>query len=126
MCMQIQPTGSHRAATALVAIALLAAARAIDAGLVSPPPCPIRALTGWPCLTCGMTTAFIHVTRFDFPGAFHASPLGALLALTCFAWPPLALFGVRPRDRMVALLPLAVSIATLLSWAFVACTTRPA
>lgn len=43
-------------------------------------------LTGYPCPTCGMTTAFAHVVRGELISAFHAQPAGLVLALgTIFA-----------------------------------------
>lgn len=43
--------------------------------------CTWVALTGKPCPTCGMTTAFAHSANTDFLAAFTAQPMGALLAL---------------------------------------------
>jgi len=37
------------------------------------PPCPSRALFGRPCPTCGMTTAFIHISRGEFAEASRAN-----------------------------------------------------
>jgi hypothetical protein len=42
--------------------------------------CPLRALAGIPCATCGMTHAFVHLAHGELARAFAASPLGALLA----------------------------------------------
>jgi hypothetical protein len=42
--------------------------------------CAFLALTGLPCASCGMTHAFVALARADAPGAWAASPLGALLA----------------------------------------------
>jgi len=44
------------------------------------PPCPLRALAGIPCATCGMTHAFVALAHGDPGAAWTASPLGALLA----------------------------------------------
>jgi hypothetical protein len=44
------------------------------------PGCPLRALAGIPCATCGMTHAFVALARGDAGSAWDASPLGALLA----------------------------------------------
>lgn len=43
--------------------------------------CTWVALTGKPCPTCGMTTAFAHSANADFLAAFKAQPMGTLLAL---------------------------------------------
>lgn len=44
-------------------------------------PCPLVTLVGYPCPTCGMTTAFAHTVRGQLGSAFHAQPAGFLLAL---------------------------------------------
>lgn len=106
-----------------MALALLAAARAIDAGLVVGPPCALRLATGLPCLTCGMTTAFVHLVRLDLPGAFRSSPLGAALALACAAWPPLALTRFEPPPATWRWLPRVLAVAAVASWAFVLATS---
>lgn len=36
--------------------------------------CPIRALTGFPCPSCGMTRATFDLLRLDFAGAFENHP----------------------------------------------------
>jgi len=46
------------------------------------PACTSVMLTGYPCPTCGMTTAFAHTVRGQFVSAFRAQPAGLLLALT--------------------------------------------
>lgn len=45
-------------------------------------PCSVLALTGYPCPTCGMTTAFAYAVRGRVVAAFQAQPAGAALALT--------------------------------------------
>lgn len=45
------------------------------------PPCSMVAATGYPCPTCGMTTAFSHTIRGQWISAFRAQPAGWLLAL---------------------------------------------
>jgi hypothetical protein len=52
--------------------------------LALPYPCPMKALAGIPCATCGMTHAFVALARGDLSDALAASPLGALLAAA--AW----------------------------------------
>jgi len=49
------------------------------------PACLMPILTGHPCPTCGMTTAFTHAVRGQFLSAFHAQPAGLALALGLFA-----------------------------------------
>lgn len=47
------------------------------------PPCSMLTLVGYPCPTCGMTTAFAHTVRGELRSAFRAQPAGLALALTC-------------------------------------------
>lgn len=44
-------------------------------------PCGMLITTGYPCPTCGMTTAFAHTVRGQFLQAMWAQPSGFLLAL---------------------------------------------
>jgi hypothetical protein len=44
-------------------------------------PCLMPVLTGYPCPTCGMTTAFAYAVRGRLGSAFHAQPTGLLIAL---------------------------------------------
>ncbi|MCC7292860.1 MAG: DUF2752 domain-containing protein [Phycisphaerales bacterium] len=45
------------------------------------PPCNMVILTGHPCPSCGMTTAFAHAVRGRFLSALRTQPAGFLLAL---------------------------------------------
>ncbi|UCC29197.1 MAG: DUF2752 domain-containing protein [Phycisphaerales bacterium] len=45
------------------------------------PPCSMLTLIGYPCPTCGMTTAFAHAMRGQLRSAFSAQPAGLALAL---------------------------------------------
>jgi len=45
--------------------------------------CGFYERTGYPCPTCGMTTAFAHVVRGQLLEAFTVQPAGALGALMC-------------------------------------------
>ena len=44
-------------------------------------PCSLVSLFGYPCPTCGMTTAFANTVRGRVLAAFHAQPAGLVLAL---------------------------------------------
>lgn len=49
-------------------------------------PCSLLSLSGYPCPTCGMTTAFSLAVRGRFFAAFTAQPAGLVFAmLTAFA-----------------------------------------
>lgn len=45
------------------------------------PPCVWPMVTGYPCPTCGMTTAFAHAVRGRLWSAFLAQPAGLMLAI---------------------------------------------
>lgn len=76
-------------AVAAGCLALLVLARTLtpaDAGVgthvqLNMPACGVFMMTGFPCPTCGMTTAFAHVVRGELWSAFFAQPAGMLLAL---------------------------------------------
>jgi hypothetical protein len=70
----------------VVLIVLAAWLRPDKAGLGSHqqlglPPCAMVTLVGYPCPTCGMTTAFAHTMRGELLSAFRAQPAGLALAL---------------------------------------------
>ncbi len=44
-----------------------------------PFPCAFLKLTGWPCLFCGMTRAFLAMGHGMWAEAFRQSPAGAML-----------------------------------------------
>ncbi|BDG03318.1 DUF2752 domain-containing protein [Anaeromyxobacter oryzae] len=48
--------------------------------------CPLKALAGIPCATCGMTHAFVALAHGDLAAAVSASPLGAALAAAAWAY----------------------------------------
>ena len=48
-------------------------------------PCGFVLVTGYPCPTCGMTTAFAHTVRGQWWRAFWAQPAGFVLALATIA-----------------------------------------
>jgi Protein of unknown function (DUF2752). len=49
------------------------------------PACWMRALTGWPCPSCGLTTSFAQLANGNLRLAFAAHPLGPPL-FALFAW----------------------------------------
>lgn len=51
-------------------------------------PCKFRSLTGHPCPSCGMTTAWAYVVRGDVAGATRANIAGLVLAVAAIAAVP--------------------------------------
>lgn len=83
---------SSRLWAALGAIACLAVLSAAASITPSPtgynthtqlglPPCMWAAISGKPCPTCGMTTAFAHAADADLLASIQSQPFGALLAV---------------------------------------------
>jgi hypothetical protein len=91
----------HPEVFALIGLASFLVARFVPV-LAVPYRCPLKALAGIPCATCGMTHAFVHLAHGEVATALHASPLGALLAAA--VW----LFTLADLVRMVAGAPLPV------------------
>lgn len=58
------------------------------------PSCTMLAVTGYPCPTCGMTRAFGHAVRGRWIRAFHAQPMGWLLAVAAMLGASAALVTV--------------------------------
>lgn len=48
-------------------------------------PCGALILTGYPCPTCGMTTAFAHLVRGHLVASFIAQPAGMLMCVLTMA-----------------------------------------
>ena len=57
-------------------------------------PCGFLALTGYPCATCGMTTAVTHAVHGNLLTAFYVQPAGALLAIATAVAAILALYSL--------------------------------
>jgi uncharacterized protein DUF2752 len=93
--------------------------------LAVPWTCPLRAVAGLPCATCGMTHAFVALAHGEVAAAFGASPLGALLAGG--AWLYAALDLVRaalgapwpdPGERAWRWMAGAAAASVVLNWAW--------
>ncbi len=89
-------------------------------------PCGMLVMTGYPCPTCGMTTAFAYTVRGRWLQASRAQPAGFVLALGTAAlaiamvwtlirgrWPPIYLWRITPYRFFLGLLVLLLG-----SWAF--------
>jgi hypothetical protein len=63
-----------------VGTAGLGAARWFPFGAL-PPLCSFKAVTGLPCLSCGMTRSWVHLVHGRLAEAWSMSPLGAVLCV---------------------------------------------
>ena len=84
------------------------------------PPCSMMVLTGYPCPTCGMTTAFAYAVRGRWGAAFVAQPMGLLVAVALMAGACLALYSVvvpgRWQVNWYRVSPARVVMAVLVLW----------
>jgi hypothetical protein len=98
--------------------------------LALPLRCPLKAVAGIPCASCGMTHAFVHLAHGELSAALLASPLGAALAALAWAYAladglraaldlPWPAVGERALRRGVA----AGVVALLANWAYLLATT---
>ena len=89
-------------------------------------PCGFKTVTGIPCMTCGMTTAFSHTTRGQFVSAFIVQPAGTLLALITamltfvFGWAAIQGMSLKPLGSFIARPRVLFSLFgfMLVSWIF--------
>jgi hypothetical protein len=76
------------------------------------PPCGFLVMTGLPCPTCGMTTAFAYTIRGQVWPAIHAQAAGFVTAVVVMAAGLLALFalvsGRRPAFNWYRINPVTV------------------
>ncbi len=91
----------HAEVFASIALLSFLAARLLPL-LEAPFTCPMKALAGIPCATCGMTRAFVRLAHGEVRLALAASPLGA--ALAGGAW----LFAAADAVRLAAGAPVPV------------------
>lgn len=90
------------------------------------PACGMYLATGRPCPTCGMTTAFAALAKFDLWLAFKTQPMGALLGLgtSVFVWGAahVAIFGSRLGTIAMRMLTARVAWTVVVlgaaSWAY--------
>jgi hypothetical protein len=90
------------------------------------PPCPFRALTGVPCLSCGTARAAVALLDGRPADALLANPLAAIAGIAFFAGGALApLWALLelPVPRLLAPAPralrLALAVTLLAGWAWV-------
>ncbi len=87
--------------------------------------CPLKAVAGLPCATCGMTHAFVALAHGEVAAAFAASPLGALLAGGAWLYAVLDLVRAAlgapwpdPGERACRWLAGAAVASVVLNWAW--------
>lgn len=90
------------------------------------PPCSFHWLFGRRCPSCGITTAWAHAVRGQWPDAVRANACGAALAPLAAMAAVLLIasaargrwIGPRPGDRQAALAVLAAVALLLAEWAW--------
>ncbi len=90
------------------------------------PPCGFYAATGWPCPTCGMTTAFTYAAHGHLVQSFLAQPAGAVLAVLSACVIIVAVHAlirghsIEPLFRPLGRFPVVAAFAGLVmaAWAF--------
>lgn len=92
------------------------------------PGCGMYERTGYPCPTCGMTTAFVYMAHGHVIKSFITQPAGALAALACAVLAFAAIYGAltgRRYDRVMTMFDLywlrfvlLITSVVLLSWAW--------
>lgn len=106
-------SGQARSRLLWMALALGALAVLIASRLIAPspsgvgshvalglPPCGFLLWFELPCPTCGLTTAFAHLARFQLAASLHAHPLGLPLFVATVAAVPLGLRGALRGDAL--------------------------
>ena len=91
------------------------------------PPCNMVVLTGKPCPSCGMTTAFSLLVHGDVKNSVKANWVGTILAVYWFSLIPWAaisayrgkLFFVKSGERMVTISIVVFMVLMLGRWAVV-------
>jgi uncharacterized protein DUF2752 len=83
--------------------------------------CAFKAITGWPCLTCGTTRAFARLFALDLRGAFAMNPLATGVAFALVPWGIADLvLSLRGRALALDLSPWAGRVVRVLALALVA------
>lgn len=91
------------------------------------PECTFKALAGYPCPSCGMTSSFALAIRGDLWHAAQANFVGMLLALFCLAFIPWAvasslkgrLLGIRNFEGTLVRLVIGFMVLLLVRWGLV-------
>ncbi len=91
------------------------------------PPCTFKALTGMPCPSCGMTTAFALLIRGDLGNSLRANAAGTFLGVVTLLFIPWAvvsawrgqLLYVRSVEAALTRLVVVFLVLMLVRWAIV-------
>jgi hypothetical protein len=106
---------------------LLAEAVLLPAMRVAGVACPWKAITGWPCLTCGATRALRALGAGAFATAFRLNPLVTLTAVLWVVWTAQAAvtwtFGLRRwrvswADADLTAMRWTAAVSVAASWGF--------
>lgn len=98
---------------------------AVDVGYSSLVTCPLLALTGVPCLFCGMTRSFTAMGSLDVGQAVTFHPLGPALFIITILVAAGLVFSLASRRRLVVDLSPSVWITAALSTAAVVALAWP-
>jgi hypothetical protein len=88
------------------------------------PPCTLRALTGWPCPACGMTTSWALATHGQLAEALRVHTSGTLLAALSVGVSVMALvlavrgrwFAWQVHDTAIAVIGLVAMAVVIGEW----------
>jgi len=124
----------HEAIWAPISLAAFLAARFVPWNRLDFLVCPFHLLTGFPCLSCGGTRAFVALAHFDAATAFAMNPLAAAAGLAGAAYvvhaTGVGLGGWPPWRPRLASAPLrralrgAVLVAVAGNWAYLIAVGR--
>ena len=136
---RVEPTLSFLSRLFALAIAVACAAVLVTAARLTPNPsgmethrqlgigeCAFYAHTGYPCMTCGMTTSYTYLAHGHLLSSLWAQPAGTVFAfVTAMAfWAGLYVAATgRPGARLIARMPVTQIFFTLLAigvvgWAY--------
>lgn len=82
------------------------------------PDCGFKMLTGYPCATCGCTTAFAHAAHGSLLDSFITQPFGAVLAVSLAMVTIVSIWSVLTGMSMAGLGAVLATRRAILFWAF--------
>ena len=90
------------------------------------PDCGFKTMTGYPCATCGCTTAFAHAADGSLLSSFVTQPFGAVLAVALAmmaliaSWSAVSGMRLEPLGRVMSTKPFVLSWVALLlvAWGY--------